>query len=241
MFLENQEITVIISLFSLGLFGGFTHCIAMCGPFVLTQVNNRLQKLPIEKLNNFQKLSGIALVPYHLGRITTYTLVGGLASFLTVNLKEVSGFKLLSAIMLFIAAVVFIANAFSQIKLRIKLPFKINLLKNCQLLIKFMGLLFADPYKFKGYVLGIMLGFIPCGLLYGAVIATASLDNYFVAALAMLCFGIATIPALFFTACGSYLLLSKIEKGLKLFAKVILLINGIVLLIMAIGLVFDKI
>ncbi len=244
--MNNYEITIIISLFSLGLFGGFSHCTFMCGPFVLTQVNNRLSNININQVTSFKKLQGIALIPYHLGRATTYSFIGGASSFLTYNFKEISGFKYLSALMLIIAALIFVSMAGAKIAL----PFKINLVQNRFILRlknniffhqikKLFSTLFLNPYHFKGYFLGILLGFIPCGLLYGAVVAAAALDNYLTAAFAMFCFSLGTAVSLFITSCGGYLLFN--QNKLKFFTKFILLLNSITLFIMALGLIFNKI
>ena len=125
------DIPIIISLISLGFFGGFTHCSGMCGPFVLTQVSNRLENIPIEKFNNFQRIKNLALLPYHLGRITTYSLLGILCSLLTSNIKSFSHFRSLSAILLFLASFIFLSlfleKSLPQLakkRLRNKLTFK---------------------------------------------------------------------------------------------------------------------
>lgn len=244
--MSYNEITIIISLFTLGLFGGFSHCAFMCGPFVLTQVGNRLSNIKIEKVNNFSKLSGIALLPYHLGRITTYCVIGILSSTLVTNLKNITGFKIISGVLLIIAALIF----FSSTLVKIKLPFKIKLIKIFpsfaiswvrKRLKNLLNFLFLNPTGFKNYLLGIILGFIPCGLVYGAIVAVASLNNSLAVLLAMLVFGIATIPALFITACGGYWFFDKIKSNLKVITKIILSINILTLLIMAIGLIFNKI
>jgi sulfite exporter TauE/SafE len=64
-----------------------------------------------------------------------------------------------------------------------------------------------------------MLGFIPCGLVYGAIVIALSLNNSWVVTLAILAFGIGTIPALFFTACGGYWFFRGIQKHLKTVKK----------------------
>lgn len=247
---ESQYIAVIISLFSLGIFGSFTHCIGMCGPFVLTQVSNRLNDIDLKNYSSFKKLSGIALLPYHLGRITTYSIIGALSSSFASSLKNIIEFKFLAAFMLIIAALIFIRVTIPSLK--IALPIKINLIKNSSILLYFkkffsinftkqLNWLFAKPYNFRGYLLGILLGFIPCGLLYAAVIAAASIDNIFIAALAMFCFGVATIPGLFVTSTGGYLFFQRYKKNLKFLTKIILVINSATLLIIAFGLIFNKI
>ena len=237
--MNYPEITIIISLFTLGLFGGFSHCTSMCGPFVLTQVGNRLNKIDINQATSFKKLSGIALLPYHCGRITTYCFIGFVSSYLSVNLRNLIAFKGLTGFFLIIAALII----FNSTIAKIKLPFKIrlnSLNKNPQtkarhpnesqddvlrIVKKFKNLinfLFLNPTGFKNYFLGILLGFIPCGLLYGAIATVVSLNNKTTAILAMLAFGIGTIPALFLTGCGGYWFFDAInKKHLKLFTKII--------------------
>jgi len=249
--MNSQEITIIISLFSLGLFGGFSHCASMCGPFVLTQVGNRLNKIDIKQATSFKKLSGIALLPYHFGRITTYCFIGFASSLLSINLRNIIAFKGLAGFVLIIAALIIFNSTIAKIKLPFKiLPEKTNwnlqinfpffhfLNKQIKDLINF---LFLNPTGFKNYFLGILLGFIPCGLLYGAIATVVSLNNKTAAILAMFAFGVGTIPALFLTACGGYWFFGGIKKHLKLFTKIILFINVITLLVMAFGLIFNQI
>jgi len=244
--IENQNIAIIISLFSLGLFGSFTHCIGMCGPFVLTQVSNRLSDININQSSSFKRLSSVSLLPYHLGRITTYCIIGALSSIFTSSFKNLIEFKFISALMLIIASIIFVKVTLPNLKIR--LPIKINLIEKLhifRLSKKFISKtfkgLFLKPYNFRGYILGLLLGFIPCGLLYAAVIAASAMDNFLNAALAMFCFGIATIPGLFITASGGYLFFQKYRKNLQSLTRVILLINSITLFIIAIGLIFNKI
>lgn len=247
--MNYQEITIVASLFTLGLFGGFLHCASMCGPFVLTQVGNRLNKIDINQATSFKKLSGIALLPYHCGRITTYCFIGFVSSYLSLNLRNLIAFKGLAGFFLFIAALII----FNSTIAKIKLPFKIQLYTTNKLnfifpnflktkLKNLINFLFLNPTGFKNYFLGILLGFIPCGLLYGAIATVVSLNNKTTAMLAMLAFGIGTIPALFLTGCCGYWFFDAInKKHLKLFTKIILLINVITLLVMAFGLIFNQI
>jgi uncharacterized protein len=279
--MNSQEITIIISLFSLGLFGGFSHCASMCGPFVLTQVGNRLNKIDINQATSFRKLSGLALLPYHFGRITTYCFIGFVSSLLSINLRNIIAFKGLAGFILIIAALIIFNSTIAKIKLPFKIrlnstnknpqtesnqsefrhPYKsrdphnlktkmdpdfrrddvfemLGIVKKIKDLINF---LFLNPTGFKNYFLGILLGFIPCGLLYGAIATVVSLNNKTAAILAMLAFGVGTIPALFLTACGGYWFFGGIKKHLKLFTKIILFINVITLLVMAFGLIFNQI
>ena len=109
-----NDIVLIYSLTTLGFFGGFSHCIGMCGPFVITQSNNRLKNIPISDYNNFQRVKSLALLPYHLGRITTYSILGGLSSFLTINIQNIIGFKIVATVFLTIALAIFINILFEH-------------------------------------------------------------------------------------------------------------------------------
>lgn len=235
--MSSNEIAILVSLFSLGFFGGFSHCIGMCGPLVLGQVNQRLENIKIENLTYLKRLSGISLLPYHLGRISTYSIIGICLSLLTYHLKEITGFRLFSAILLIFAGLIFIISGIPKIKL----PFKINFITNHAFTFfeKISRFFLMKPFAFRGYLLGVILGFLPCGLLYAAFSLAASLDNYLLAGCGMLVFGLATIPSLFLTAFSGQLIFSKFS--LKLLAKIILLINGVSLIIMAWGLILNRV
>lgn len=220
-----KDFTLILSLISLGFFGGFSHCIGMCGPFVITQTASRLEKIPLEKFSQFERLKNFALLPYHLGRITTYSFIGFFCSFLSKNIRDLLEFDFLSSILLLLASISFFFT------------FKSSILQSAPFFPKkFSGFLFQDPRGFRGYLLGLILGFIPCGLLYSAFLISAAISNPFLAALGLCLFGLATFPSLFLTACGGGILQKFPE--FKFIAKGLILLNGIVLLLMAIKLIF---
>lgn len=238
---------ILISLFSLGLFGGFAHCGFMCGPFVVMQVAGNLKNIEIKDITPFQRLKGVALFPYHFGRITTYSFLGVVSSFIGVNIRNVSNSNLISAIMLIIGATLIALLILKNWNINVKLPFKINFFTKLKKLIckylyfdsliffikDIIGTLFKYPAGIKGYILGIILGFIPCGLLYSALIIVATVDSSVMALISMFAFGVATVPSLFISGIGSYFFFNKIKISLKIFTQFILLINMITLLIMA--------
>ncbi len=231
--MQSHDLTIILSLISLGFFGGFTHCSGMCGPFVLSQVSNRLSNIRINEFNSFKRLQGLALLPYHLGRITTYSFIGFFCSFLTKNIKDITNFQHFSGILMLLAAFIFSQNLLEKkfLNLSFSLP-KINFLS-------ILKKLFENPQGLNGYLLGIILGFIPCGLLYGAFTLSAIITQPTIAALAMFLFGLATIPALFITGYGGYIFLKFSTLNFKLISKIIVLINIITLIIMGVSLILN--
>ena len=232
----TTDLTLILSLISLGFFGGFTHCIGMCGPFVLAQVSNNLQKTSLDNFSDFQRLKKLALLPYHLGRISTYALIGFCCSFLTKNIQDFIGFKILSAIFLTLAALIFL-HIFFDMRFsflgKIRLRFKSRFLENASSFFsKKISVLFLNPKGLKGYLLGTILGFIPCGLLYAAFLITGAFTNPILASFGMIFFGLSTFPSLFLTACGGHVFL-KIPE-LKIVSKVVILFNAITLILIAV-------
>ena len=61
---------------------------------------------------------------------------------------------------------------------------------------KVLRALFAAPLGWRGYVLGVTLGFLPCGLLYGAVAVAAATADPLAGAFGMLAFTLGTVPSL---------------------------------------------
>ena len=239
--MNSADIIIIISLISMGFFGGFSHCLGMCGPFVLTQVSNNLSRTKIADFQGFKKLSKIALIPYHLGRITTYSLIGLVCALLRINLDKNFTIEILSALLMLVACGVFVGFFITQNSLKIHKIFRINLnflpknlLKKLnffspllKILSKKINFLLINSSGLKGYLLGLILGFIPCGMLYGAFALASSLSNPFLAFFGMILFGIATFFALFFV--GFFAKLSFKLPEFKIIANIIIIINIVVL------------
>ena len=56
--------------------------------------------------------------------------------------------------------------------------------------------LFAKPWGWRGIGLGMVLGFLPCGLLYAAIGAAAATSDPLAAAMSMAVFTLGTFPML---------------------------------------------
>lgn len=230
--------SLIFSIISLGFLGGFSHCSSMCGPFVLTQIGNNLQKTSLNNFSNFQKLKNLALLPYHLGRITTYFFIGFICCAFSNQIFNLVKFRLFSGVLLILSSLFFI-NIFFDNKLINFLPhFKKNNKNNAKkggFFKDFMSFLFKNPIGYKGYLLGIILGFLPCGLLYGAFLIAAAISSPILAGFSMLLFGASTFPGLFITGWIGCAVLQTKNKIINFhqIIKLLALINIIMLLLMA--------
>lgn len=187
---------LLTSLFIAGLLGSMTHCVGMCGPFVIGQVVARLEARPAAEMREFHRLSGAALVPYHLGRATTYAGLGTLAAALAGGLIHVTGLRWLSAALLVLAAVFFAGYALQRLSVHLPWAGRGGEGWWSRRIGGMARPLFAKPVGWRGYLLGVALGFLPCGLLYGALAAAAASTGPLAGALGMIAFAAGTVPAL---------------------------------------------
>lgn len=184
------------SLFAAGLLGSMTHCVGMCGPFVIGQVVAHLEARPAAEMRELHRLTGAALLPYHLGRATTYAGLGAAAAALAGGLINVTGLKWLSAALLVLAAIFFAGYGLQRLGLVMPLSRGSGESLLARRLGRVVRPLFARPTGWRGYALGLALGFLPCGLLYGALAAAAASARPLSGALGMVAFATGTVPAL---------------------------------------------
>lgn len=216
-------------LFLTGLVGSLVHCSGMCGPFVLSQIGARLEGVPIAQLTEWRRLSGAALIPYHLGRATTYGLLGAIAASAVGHLAGGGAWlQGASALLLGLAALLLIGMAIPKLHLAAASLSPLNNWVAAQ-----AKPLFERPTGFRGYGLGVVLGFIPCGLLYAALAASASLGGWLAGLMGMLAFTAGTVPMLVAVGLAGHVAFRLWRQPFVRLAPWLLLVNGLVLGILA--------
>ena len=230
--------SILLTLFLAGLVGGFTHCAGMCGPFVATQTINKFDNLPISDSTVLKRLQGSALLPYHFGRMTTYVILGVIATILSRQIIGSPIERWVAAILLMLAGLVFIASATPYLKTMLKL-FRLGMInKLAEKMSKLSKPLMLNPAGIRGYFLGVMLGFIPCGLIFAALMVVATTAEPTTAVIGMVLFTIGTFPSLFIVGLGSRFVFSKWPVTTRALANYVMLFNGLSLMIMATNIVF---
>jgi len=236
--------SIILPLFLAGFFGGFTHCVGMCGPIVLGQVGARYNAIAIEELTPFKKIMGFTLLPYHLGRMTSYSLLAILGSFI-VSFISTPYLKILAFILLILAAVMFLASSLDNLPdfLQSYFPFlravsakTSRFYQNFFMrgyLGKIISKLSLDPSGIRGYILGILLGFLPCGLIYASLATAIASGNTGEAALGMAVFALGTVPALVIVSASGHLMALRWKNTLVKLGRLAMLINSFILVNMA--------
>ncbi len=229
--------SLVLAMFLAGLVGSLTHCAGMCGPLVAAQSLERAARRGPAEGAAWRRLAGGALVPYQLGRTTTYMGLGALAS-----LPVTAGDRLFSAswlppLLLWIAAGFFLWQGLKKLEaipagLAAVLSQPATSGPTGQLLAPFrraVGSLMQQPTKFHGYALGVLLGFLPCGLLYGAIVAAAATGDPVAAAFAMLAFAAGTFPLSWAIGYGSRLATQRFRATLKVPLGMLMIFNAVLL------------
>lgn len=220
-------LAVALALFVAGLLGGATHCVGMCGPFVLTQVGARLEGMPAAGFGSWARLRGAALAPYHFGRMTTYTALGALAGGAGSVVVRAAEVRWLLSVLLLLGAGLLAAQALGW-----RGTGRFGGLDAALTIIS--RPLVADPRGWRGYALGVALGFLPCGMLYGALAAAAGSGSAPAGAAAMAAFVLGTVPGLVAVGWGGALLGVRRLDVLRRLSRPLLALNALVLAAMAV-------
>lgn len=225
----NQSL--LVTLFLGGLVGGLTHCSGMCGPFVLAMQGK-------QSGGAFARAKGALLLPYHLGRMTTYMVLGIVAAVLSgVLLSEPLQMRFATG-MLVLAGIAFLVSAVPVAKVRL-LP--IAIIGPVAAFGRFVGEL-AKPFSrmtnsLGRYGLGVLLGFLPCGMLAAALMAAASTTEPLAAAFAMAAFCAGTAVPLFGVGLGGQAIQMRWPDRVPMITRGMMVFSGISLFAIAGGMI----
>jgi len=176
--------------FVMGLFSSM-HCIGMCGSIIGTLTlslspdirNNKALLLPF-------------VLNYNLGRITSYTLAGGLAGLvgmlMIMPFGELHGHRILQLLsaLVMMGAGLYIAGWFPRFAYIEKIG--VYFWKKIE---PFGRKLIPVKTHTQAYLFGIVWGWLPCGLVYSALALASTAGDVAKSALLMLAFGAGTLPA----------------------------------------------
>jgi uncharacterized protein len=184
---------LLLSMFLAGLIGSASHCAAMCGPFVLAQTSETMARLEVGS-GELRRLAGAALLPYHAGRAFTYVLLAVLLSLPLQLMARLPQLRFIPALALMLGALLFLVLGFRGLRGSLESgPAGAGIGAWLGRLAK---PLFAKPWGWHGVGLGMVLGFLPCGLLYAAIGAAAATSDPLAAAMSMAVFTLGTFPML---------------------------------------------
>jgi hypothetical protein len=205
----------------LGLAGSF-HCIGMCGPIAFV--------LPVDRSSKSKLIFQTFL--YHLGRIISYSLIGLLFGFIGKGLY-LAGFQQRLSILM---GLVMILIVIIPVSLFNKYNFSKPLYKIIGKVKQKLGLYLTKKSNKSLFLIGFFNGFLPCGLVYMALIGSISTGNALNGSFYMAIFGIGTIPlmtgAIFLGNFVNLSLRNKIQKAIPVFVVII----GLLFILRGLGL-----
>lgn len=211
--------------------GSLTHCLVMCGPVVACQsacgvANNRrviATKIEVEspifraegsvslsKKSCGKRMSAASQWQYHFGRLLTYGALGFFAALFSRYLVASAYWHLTTQAMMLAAGALFLLSAMIPSQHR---------------------LLSYNPEN--GFLRGVLMSFMPCGLIYAALLMASTMKNPWSGMVAMMLFVLGTVPALLLASSGAALLAVKWQKAMQGVGRYGMAFNGLTLLVIA--------
>lgn len=170
---------MLYTAFIFGLISSF-HCVGMCGPIAMM--------LPVDRNNQAKKT--LQILTYHLGRLTAYASIGLLFGLLGRGLF-IAGLQ--QKMSLFIGVAMILVVLIPEKKLA-----NYNFSKPVFRLISKLKSALGQQFKNKSYsslfTIGLLNGFLPCGMVYVALFGAIAMQSPSLGVLYMLLFGLGTVP-----------------------------------------------
>lgn len=185
------------------------HCVGMCGGIMLTQ------SILKEEKSKFQTLMPAIL--YNAGRVTSYTIIGGivgaLGSVLSLSLNVKAGLQIFAGVFMVIMGLNMAGFSIFR-KLNIKLPWSSCSVKR----------------KPKApFLVGMLNGLMPCGPLQTMQLYALGTGSALNGALAMFVFSLGTFPLMLGFGAISGFLSKGYTKQLLKFSGFLVIILGIIM------------
>lgn len=212
---------MLYSAFLFGLISSF-HCIGMCGPIAMM--------LPVDRSNQAKKVTQI--ITYHLGRLSAYGMMGLVFGLIGKGLFLAGIQQKLSIVigLLILIVVLIPQKTFAQYNFS-KPAFKfISKIKTA------LGKQFTNKSYKSLFIIGVLNGFLPCGMVYVALFGAVAMHSESLGVLYMVLFGLGTIPMMssvvYFNSMLTIKARNKIRKVIPYAAVVI----GLLFILRGLGL-----
>ena len=214
-------------MFMLGLISSL-HCVQMCGPIVLSYsvALESLTKPPAKGI--FRSLLRNHLA-YNLGRVLTYSALGafaGLAGETMSVIGRISGvthaLALVAGLSMIVIGIVMLGVLPAWLLANRLLRVPASFLRRASSLIKAPGIS-------KRFGLGLLLGFLPCGLVYASLMKAIAAGTPVSGAATMFAFGLGTTGSLVAVGTVSSTIRFRLNRWGRQLAAVGVMVMGVLL------------
>ncbi len=200
-------------MFLLGLLGT-GHCIGMCGPLIFALPGRTGRLLPH--------------LLYHLGRVATYTVIGGImggiGQLMAGAAAGSAGVVVIKVALWLIASALLLVLGITRLGI-IREPGWLNAVSP-ERIPGFKSALegaAGDRAHSAFFWMGLMLGFLPCGLSYGAFAQALGNADALQGVLATLAFAVGTAPGLILLGTGASALFSRYRRQSDIVSGVLMI------------------
>lgn len=204
-----------------GLISSF-HCIGMCGPIAMM--------LPVDHKNPTKK--ALQIITYQLGRLTAYSTLGLLFGLMGRGLFLAGMQQRMSiAVGIMMIAMVLIPE---------RIFAKYNFSKPVYKLISKVKTRLGSQFKRKTpdalFTIGLLNGFLPCGLVYAALFGAIAMQNVGLGITYMFLYGLGTIPLMSAVVYVSNFLTVPFRNKLQKIIPIVTVIIGTLFILRGMGL-----
>jgi len=209
---------IILSGFALGIMGSL-HCAGMCGPIALS--------LPLYGKGIITKVSGGVI--YNLGRTITYGIMGAIFGMIGQGLSLVGFQQWISVTMgaLMIISVL-IPSLFKNINAG-NIPI-------AGLVRKGIKKLFVKK-SFGGlFIIGLLNGLLPCGLVYLAIAGAIGTGDIYTGTLFMILFGLGTLPLMLGISLLGNMVSLKVREKINKATPILVVFIGVIFILRGLSL-----
>lgn len=217
----NDPVITITSAFIIGLLGG-VHCVGMCGGIM----NALCFAMP--KQQQSKSRTSLTLVLYNLGRIFSYSLAGAMIGGLGMLLQGPvgilgPGLRIFAGLMM-IAMGLYLAGWWRGLVHLESLGNHV-LWRHVQ---PVTNKLMPVKKSWQALLLGILWGWLPCGLVYSTLTLAGAIGHWQQSALIMASFGLGTVPVMLLTGAFASQFKSWIQKtSVRSIAALLIIAFGI--------------
>jgi len=210
----------------LGLVGSL-HCAQMCGPIVLSY------SVSLESLTGSKSVSIASLLRNHLaynsGRILTYSALGAVAGIAGQTIGLIGHLARFSHALVLITGALMILVGISMFGLVPSQLLGTKLFRIPSTLLQRTRRLLSAPAAINRFLLGLTLGFLPCGLIYAALLKAMATGSPLAGAATMFAFGLGTAGALFALGIVSSALRTRLNRWGSQLAAIGITLMGVFL------------
>lgn len=206
---------VLTTAFILGAVGS-THCIAMCGPIALS----------LPGLQGSSAVTFLSTLLYNFGRIVTYSFIGLILGLLGTSFNWL-GFQQIFSVVAGVFLLLFLIFPFLGKRLD-----RVTFLHYLYSIIRTAIVKMFNRKDYLGvFAIGLLNGFLPCGLVYVALVGAVGTQNITQSIGFMMLFGLGTLPLLWAVSFFGHTLAKRFRYAFKYTYSFIVFIMAILLIL----------